>query len=180
MSESAVSAVQSNASDSSAGECFTVTPVTPTLATTARDDVSLGDPVTDSAALTGASGPAAGGTITFKLYGPNDCTTLAYTSAAVAVSGNGTYNTPAPQSVPSAAGTYYWVAEYSGNLPNTNATNHKTACTDANEDVVANAVAPSLTSAQTWVPNDSVTVSAPAAGGLAGTVSFALYPRAPC
>ena len=34
----------------------------------------------------------------------------------------------------------------------------------------------SLTTAQTWVPNDSATISAPAgSGNLAGTVSFALY-----
>ena len=42
-------------------------------------------------------------------------------------------------------------------------------------------MASSLTSAQTWVPNDSVTVSAPAgSGNLAGTVSFALYPSGDC
>ncbi len=39
----------------------------------------------------------------------------------------------------------------------------------------------SLTSAQTWVPNDSVTISAPAgSGNLAGTVSFALYANGNC
>ncbi len=42
-------------------------------------------------------------------------------------------------------------------------------------------VASSLTSAQRWVPNDSVTVSAPAGtGNLAGTVSFALYASIDC
>ena len=52
------------------------------------------------------------------------------------VSGNNTYNTPAPQFVPTAAGTYHWVAVYSGSLPNTNGTTHNAACTDTNEDVV--------------------------------------------
>ena len=183
-----------SSSDSTATECFTVNPVTPTLATTAGADVLLGNAVTDSATLSGAAtqpanpvinltntpGPAAGGTITFKLYGPDDCTTLAYTSPTVAVSGNGTYNSPAPQFVPTAAGTYHWVAVYSGNLPNTNSTDHNTACTDANEDVVVNTVPSSLTSAQKWVPNDSVTVSATAGGNLAGTVSFALYATDDC
>ena len=37
-----------------------------------------------------------------------------------------------------------------------------------------NAVASTLTTAQTWVPNDAVTVKAPAGGALAGTVSFDL------
>ena len=182
-------------SDSSASECFTVNPVTPSLATTAGADVSLGNAVTDSANLTGTAtqpaspvinltgtgGAAAGGTITFKLYGPGNCTTLAYTSGAVTVSGNGTYNSPNPQFVPTAAGDYHWVAVYSGNSPNTNGTTHNAACTDGDEDVTVTTVPSSMTTAQRWVPNDSATISAPAGtGNLAGTVSFALYASGDC
>lgn len=186
-----------SSSDSRASECFTVNPVTPTLATTAGPDVNLGSAVTDQATLSGAAtqpaspvinltgtgGAAAGGTITFKLYGPSTsgCGTLVYTSSAVTVSGNGTYNTPNPQHVPLAAGTYHWVAEYSGNLPNNNATTHNTTCTDTDEDVVVSTVASSMTTAQTWVPNDSATITAPAgSGALAGTVSFTLYSTGNC
>ena len=183
-----------SSSDSSATECFTVNPVTPALGTTASAGVNLGNPVSDTAALsgtatqpanpvinlTGTSGAVAGGTITFTLYGPNSCSTVAYTSPTVAVSGNGSYATPNPQFVPTAAGTYHWVAAYSGNLPNTNATSHNTACDDTAEDVVVTTVASSLSTAQTWVPNDSATVSAPAGGNLAGTVSFTLYPSTNC
>ncbi len=181
-------------SDSSATECFTVNPVTPTLATTAGPDVELGNPVTDEATLsgtvtqpanpvintTGAAGPAAGGTITFKLYGPDDCNTLAYTSPAVTVSGNGKYNTPSPQFEPTAKGTYYWVALYSGSSPNTLGTTHNADCKDADEDVVVKTVETKLTSAQTWVPNDSVTVSADAGGKMTGKVSFTLYSSSDC
>ena len=183
------------ATESAAGECFTVNPITPTLSTTAGADVNLGSAVTDSAALggtatqpatpvinlTGTAGPAAGGTITFKLYGPSDsgCGALVYTSPTVAVSGNNTYNSPAPQFVPATAGNYHWVAAYSGST-NTNGITHNAACTDTAEDVSVTSVASSLTSAQKWVPNDSVTVSAPAGGNLAGTVSFALYASSDC
>ncbi|WP_200948223.1 hypothetical protein [Nocardioides sp. Soil774] len=182
-------------SDSSATECFTVNPVTPTLATTAGPDINLGGTVSDSAALsgtatqpavpvinlTGTSGAPAGGTITFKLYGPGDCTTLAYTSAGVTVSGNGTYTTPNPQFQPAAAGTYHWVAVYSGSSPNTSGTSHNTACGDTDEDVVVNTVQSSMSTAQTWVPNDSATISAPAgSGNLAGTVTFTLYSTSDC
>jgi hypothetical protein len=180
--------------DSASTECFTVNAVTPTLATTAGADVLLGNAVTDSANLTGTAtqpanpvinltgtgGAAAGGTITFKLYGPGNCTTLAYTSAAVSVSGNGTYNTPAPQFVPGSAGDYHWVAVYSGNSPNTNSVTHNADCTDTDEDVSVTSVPSSLTSAQRWVPNDSVTVSASAGGSMAGTVSFELFANATC
>lgn len=185
-----------SSSDSRATECFVVNPVTPTLATTAGADVLLGNAVTDSATLsgtatqpadpvinlTGTGGSAAGGTITFKLYGPSadECGTLVYTSPTVAVSGNGTYNSPAPQFVPTAAGEYHWVAVYSGSSPNTNGTDHNTACTDADEDVVVTTVPSSLTSAQRWVPNDSVTVSATAGGAMAGSVAFALYATNDC
>jgi hypothetical protein len=183
-------------SDSRANECFTVNPVTPTLATTAGAGVLLGNTVSDSATisglatqpadpvinLTGTAGAAAGGTITFKLYGPSTtgCGTLKYTSAAVTVSGDGTYNTPNPQFAPAATGTYHWVAEYSGNLPNNNSTDHNTTCNDTNENVVVSSVPSSMTTAQTWVPRDSATVSASAGGNMAGTVSFELYASSDC
>lgn len=178
-------------SDSRANECFTVNPVTPTLGTTAGADVLLGNQVTDQASLsglatqpatpvinlTGTGGAAAGGTLTFKLYGPNDCTTVAYTSTPVAVSGNGNYNA---SFTPTAPGTYHWVAEYSGNLPNNNATSHNTTCNDSNETVVVNTVPSSMTTAQSWVPNDSATVTASAGGPLAGSVTFQLFASSDC
>jgi hypothetical protein len=182
-------------SDSRESECFTVNPVTPGLGTTAGPGVYVGGAVTDSAALsgtatqpanpviklTGTAGAAAGGTITFKLYGPGDCSTLAYTSATVTVSGNGTYNTPTPQFVAALPGTYHWVAAYSGNSPNTNGLTHNADCSDtAHEDVLVSTVASSMTTAQRWVPNDSATISAPAGGNLAGTVSFKLYASNDC
>ncbi|GAA6526545.1 hemagglutinin [Intrasporangium sp. DVR] len=184
-------------SDVTKGECFLVNPVDPTLSTTAGPDVVLGTAVTDSAALGGtapkptasvihttAPAPAtrtpAGGTITFKLYGPSSssCGSLVFTSTAVSVSGNNTYNSPTY--TPTAAGDYHWVAVYTGDSPNTNGKTHNATCTDTGEDVTVTTVASSLTSAQTWVPSDSVTVSAPAGGNLAGTVSFDFYTNGTC
>jgi hypothetical protein len=159
-------------------------------------DVFLGNAVTDSATLsgtatqpadpvinlTGTAGAAAGGTITFKLFGPSDtgCGALAYTSATVAVTGDNTYNSPAPQFVPAAAGNYHWVAVYSGNSPNTNGVTHNAACTDTNEDVTVQTVASSMTTVQRWVPRDSATISAPSGGNLAGSVLFELFASADC
>lgn len=45
---------------------------------------------------------------------------------------------------------------------------------------ISNCVASTLSSAQSWVPNDSVTISAPSGGALAGSVSFALYGSNDC
>jgi hypothetical protein len=183
------------ASESAVGECFTVNAVTPTLTTSAGDDKVLGQAVTDAATLTGttaqpaspvinltgATGAAAGGTITFQLYGPSDsaCGTLVYTSATVSVSGDGTYNSPAPQFVPAQTGNYHWVATYSGS-PNTNGITHNAACDDTGEDVNVSTVPSTMTTAQEWVPNDSATISASAGGSLAGTASFTLYPSSDC
>ncbi|HEX5017347.1 MAG TPA: hemagglutinin [Actinomycetes bacterium] len=183
-------------SDSRSSECFNVNPVDPTLSTTAGPDRLLGQTVSDTATLggtatqpadpvinlTGTGGAPAGGTITFKLYGPSDtgCGNLVYTSPTVAVSGNGDYTTPAPQFTPTQPGNYHWVAEYSGNSPNTNAKTHNAACTDTNEDVTVTSVASSMTTAQTWTPRDSATISAPAGGALAGSVLFEFFTNGTC
>jgi hypothetical protein len=173
-------------------ECFTVTPVTPQLATTAgAGPVVLGNPISDTATLTGTSnqpgtpainpttaGGPAGGTITFTAYGPNNCTTVAFTSAAVPVSGDGTYG---PVSfTPTAVGTYHWVASYSGNPPNTNGTSHNSDCSDAGEDVTVVAVPSSMSSAQSFIPNDSATISASQGGNLAGSVKFEVFESNNC
>ena len=183
--------------DSSLGECFTVNPVTPTLTTQAGAAVYLGGNVTDTATLggtatqptaaiihTGATPPAAGapagGSIVFKLYGPSTtaCGPLVYTSAAVPVSGNGQYS-PAPFA-PQAPGEYHWVAEYSGNLPNTTAQTHNTACDVANEDVMVNTIPTTMSTAQRWVPNDSATVTASPGGNMKGTVLFEFFTNGTC
>jgi hypothetical protein len=172
-------------SDGSTTECFVVTPVTPTLATSGGPDVQLGNPISDTATLTGTAnkpgtpvinpttpGGPAGGTITFTAYGPNNCTTVAFTSSPVPVSGDGTYG---PVSfTPTAPGTYHWAAVYSGDPPNTNGTDHNLTCTDANEDVVVTDTT-AATSAQSWLPNDTGTITSAGGAPLSGTLSIQLY-----
>jgi len=172
-------------SDGSTTECFVVNPVTPTLTTSAGPTVQLGNPISDTATLTGTSnepgtpvinpttaGGPAGGTITFTAFGPNNCTTVAFTSAAVPVSGDGTYG---PVSfTPTAVGTYHWAATYTGDPPNTNGTSHNTGCTDTGEDVTVTDTTTS-SSAQTWLPNDTATVASAGGAALNGTLAVQLY-----
>jgi hypothetical protein len=182
--------------DTAVNECFTVTPVTPALPTTAGPDVVLGNPVTDTAALSGTSnqpgspainplltGAKAGGTITFTLV-KADCTTLATGTGtnpqSVNVNGDGTYG---PVSfTPNAIGTYHWKAAYTPALgdPNNLASTFNGDCSDSNETVVVTSVASSMTSAQSFIPNDSATVSASAGGNLAGSVKFELFESNDC
>jgi hypothetical protein len=184
--------------DNGENECFTVTPVTPTLTTDAGDSVTLGQPITDTATLTGtanqpgtpvinpttAGGPA-DGTITFTLFGPSDtgCGPQVTDNGqpvtrTASVSGDGTYG---PVSfTPTAPGEYHWVASYDGDLPNTNGATHNAACNDPNEDVTVTSVPSLLETDQQFLPNDSATISATQGGPLVGEVTFQAFESTDC
>src|SRR5262249_197303 len=118
-------------------ECFTVNPVTPQLTTqVATGTVTLGNPISDTATITGTAnqpgspvinpitaGAAAGGSIPWNVSGPDSCSTLAAGPFTRTISGDGTYPTALQNAVsftPTAIGVYVFVASYSGNSPNTN------------------------------------------------------------
>ncbi|HEY7948343.1 MAG TPA: hypothetical protein VID75_11765 [Acidimicrobiales bacterium] len=110
----------------------------PIIVTTATN-AQVGSPITDTAALSGTSsdvksvqvnaqaitvGSPAGGTVVFNLFGPTDtnCTsTPIFTSTPITVNGNGTYG-PVSFTPTQGAGTYRWIATYSGDPNNNGAT----------------------------------------------------------
>jgi hypothetical protein len=176
--------------DDGVNECFTVTPVTPALSTQAgAGPIQLGNPISDTATLTGTAnqpgtpainpttpGAPADGTITFTAFGPNNCTTVAFTTT-VTVSGDRTYG---PVSfTPTAIGAYHWAAVYSGDPPNTNGTSHNLDCSDPSENVTVTTTT-AATSAQTWLPNDTGTVATVGGAALNGTLSIQLYSDGTC
>ena len=158
-----------------ANESVVVTQAGPTMTTQASSAVTLGGNVSDQATLAGGFNPT--GTITFTLYGPDDATcggAPVFTSAAIPVAGNGTYNSG--NFTPTTAGTYRWIASYSGDANNAAVAG---MCNDPNESVVVNKVSPTMTtqaSANVGLGN-SVSDTATIAGGTnpTGTVTFALY-----
>jgi hypothetical protein len=191
-------------SDSSETECFNVAPVTPTLTTQAGEDVVLGNPITDTASLTGTAkqpgddggsnpgqpdntyptinatnGAPAGGEITFTVVGPDSCdpSGLTVTGSPVAVSGDNPSYGPV-SALPTAIGEYTFIATYSGSSPNTNAAG-PTLCSDANEKVIVSGSA-SLSTAQRWLPNDTAHITSQAGTTLAGDVTFTLYNDGTC
>jgi hypothetical protein len=109
------------------GACEETPPegTTPELTTMATTPVTLGDPISDTATLSGATDDATG-TITFNVYGPDveDCSGEPAFTSVVDVNGNGVYssdptpNDPSDDFVPGAVGTYRWTAEYSGDENN--------------------------------------------------------------
>jgi len=165
--------------------------VTPTLTTQASGPIQLGGTISDTATLTGtankpgspvinpttAGGPA-GGTITFTVYGPNNCTTVAFGPTTVSVTGDGAYGSG--NFTPTAVGTYTFVASYSGDSPNTNAA-PATACPDTTgTETVLVTDTTGITTAQNWLPNDSATIASAGGSGLSGSVTLTLYDNGTC
>jgi len=190
--------------DDTSTECFTVTPVTPTLTTSATivstspfGDSNLPATISDTATLAlaanepGTGGPGndksinpatagspAKGNITFTAYGPNSCATVAMVATTVPVNGNGTYGVSFTPTLP---GTYTFVASYSGDPPNTNGV-PTSACPDTTgtEAVTARDTS-SVQSAQTWTPQDSATVTSGSTNAsLNGTLKLELFGSSDC
>ena len=146
------------AEDVSIGECFEVLPVPTSIVTVATVAAEIGDPIDDTATLSGAvtqpgdpiidgpAGAAAGGTITFTAYSDATCDTAVYTSV-IGVNGNGSYvasdgdadgdgipgEADDDEFVPTAAGYYYWIASYTPATGDPNNVGDSGECGDENE-----------------------------------------------
>lgn len=138
------------------------------LTTTATTTATVGDAISDTAHLTGVSANATG-TITFHLFSDSTCDTEVDTGLdPVDVDGPDDYNSGDVTGI--TPGTYYWTAEYSGDGSNSSAS---TECGDDNETTTVNRADSSVSTAQTLVPNDSVTVDPSSATGTADFYLFA-------
>jgi hypothetical protein len=186
---------KSIANGGTTSECFTVNPVQPDLTTSAGADVVLGNDITDTATLSGTamtpgtdgvgsdgsinatagSQSPAGGTISWTVDGPDNCTDsgLTVTGSGQTVSGDDDYTASA---TPTAIGTYTFVATYSGDSPNTLDAGPST-CPNTDEAVDVTGTA-GLSTAQDWLPNDTATLTGDA--NLNGTLTFTLYDDGTC
>jgi hypothetical protein len=194
-------------SDSSASECFVVNPRQPTLVTDAVDGpVAFGNPISDVVTLAntahkpGTGGPTgsngtinpttlggdATGDIIVKAYGPDSCSTVAFTSTAIAASGNGTYGGAgtAFEFTPTSPGQYIFVASYAGDSPNTlSVTEGTCAGAPEAEKVTVQQIPTEITTAPFAFPQDSATVKSSVGTDnlpAGGTLIFRLYDNATC
>lgn len=182
-------------SDSRPSECFSVDPKQPMLTTEATPTVVFPGALDDIAHLTGTAsqpgdpiingplGAAANGTITFTLHGPSptpDCTT-AIATRVVNVSGDGDYTASSGTGSGSldnlTPGTYYWIAVYSGDSPNT--LGASTSCGDLGEQGTVTDTTAVVTE-QNWLPNDKATITSGGGSALDGSVTFTLFDSANC
>jgi Cu/Zn superoxide dismutase len=153
-----------------ANESSVVNKAHPSVTTSATASVTIGSPISDTAHLSGATGDA-GGTITFHLFSDDQCQNEVDTGLSpVAVSGNGDYNSG--DFTPSAVGTYFWTASYSGDAKNLPVL---TACGDPGESSVVGKASSGISTGQEFFPQDTATISAGAGGLPTGSVSFKLF-----
>ncbi len=162
------------ASCGASGESVLVTNAATSL-TTAAAGATVGQPITDSATLSGGSSPT--GSITFDVYGPGDsnCSTSLFTST-VTVSGNKAYTSGS--FTPTSAGSYQWIASYSGD--STNAGVPAGSCSNASEASQVAKAGTFLVSqvSPTVAPvGSNIIDTATLAGGFnpAGSITFSVY-----
>jgi hypothetical protein len=151
-------------------EVSTVGKAGPALTTNAVSAL-VGQPIHDVAHLTGGSNPT--GTITWNVYASSDttcATPLNPQPSALKVTVSGATDYTSPDFTPSAAGSYQWVATYSGDANNTGAA---TTCGDPNEvSTVTNNAAPAITLQKVErIGSDSFT-HGPVTGGVGDTVDY--------
>ena len=155
-----------------ANESVVVNPATPTVTTNASDPVTVGGVISDVATLSGGFSPT--GSITFSLFDNDTCAGDPIFTSTVTVAGNGNYTSASFTTTH--AGTYHWIANYSGDDNNDATAN---GCNEENENVVVNPATPSIATSATLggQVGDLISDTATVSGGFnpTGTVTFKLY-----
>jgi len=171
--------------DGGGGETYTQTlsscsTATPALTTAASGPVTVGGAIHDTAHLSGGFAPVTG-TLSFDVYDSTCATKLGAVAATAAVNGAGDYDSA--NFSPTAAGTYKWVAHYSGDANNAKV---DTACGAAGETSTVTTTTPAiatLLSAGTVTTGASVHDSALLSGASAngtGAVTYSVYTNTAC
>jgi hypothetical protein len=146
--------------------------VTPTLTTNASANTTIGHQIRDTAKLTHGASPT--GTITFRLYGPDDdsCTGAPAFTSAKTVSGNGGH--PSDKFRPTVPGIYHWTARYSGDSDNAAVTK---PCSSPKESTWVEKASPVLSTQASLTNAGRILDTAKLTGGHnpSGELAFKLY-----
>jgi hypothetical protein len=157
---------------------------TPSLGLTGPSTGTVGTALTASSVTASlSSGASPGGTITFKVFGPQSsaptsCSSGGTTVGTASASGNGSYH-PSAGFSPAGAGDYWWYASYGGDSGNTAATS--TCGSGMAETAVAKASpslslsAPSTGKSGFAISASSVTGTLAAGSSPSGTITFAVF-----
>ena len=166
-----------------AAEPITVGKATPGVATTQEPASGVvGSTFKDKATVSGLFGAKPSGSVSWKLYANSKCEGSPVASdGPVSVTGNGAYTTPSGAS-PSPAGSYWWVATYSGD-----ANNKEAASGCAAEPITVGKATPGVATSQEPASGvvgstfkDKATVSGLFGAKPSGSVSWKLYANSKC
>ena len=135
--------------------------------------------------INGTTKPAAGGTITWALYGPDNCTTAVTLNATSATVSGQRAPIPRPRRRATSASRQRRSARTRSSPPTRETRRTRTAWrrrpvrvpVNGTEHIVVSGNA-STVSAQRWLPNDRIVVSGDA--NLNGTLTVTLYPSSNC
>jgi hypothetical protein len=162
-------------------ETLVVNKAQPSIVTSASAPVTIGESISDTATISGLVSPDGTGSITFTAYAPNadgladtTCSTSVFTQTVPGVNANGTYGPVSftPSGVaPQIAGTYEWVASFSGDGNNLSTS---TTCGDNGEQSVVYRHPTAVPTGQKVVISDFAKVGS-ASGTPTGTVDFLLF-----
>jgi uncharacterized repeat protein (TIGR01451 family) len=156
---------------------------TPSITTTQQPAAgAMGATYKDQASISGLNTPDGTGSITFQLYSAANCGgSVLDTETVSGVNANGNYTTPNGFAIQN-AGTYYWVASFSGDGFNNQATS---LCND--EPVVVSKASPAIVTTQqpaAGAIGATYKDKAALSGGLnydgTGSITFKLYSAASC
>jgi uncharacterized repeat protein (TIGR01451 family) len=145
---------------------------------TEATNATIGNPISDTATLSNMAPGGTGGSITFRAWNNSSCQGApVFTSQAFTANEDGVYG---PASfTPTAAGSYYWIASFSGNTANNGVSGN---CGDPGEVSVVAAASPGITTVQTPTVarfgdtlHDSAQLSN-FSGSSLGSVTFRLFP----
>ena len=138
----------------------------PSISTTVSNSgsIAFGGSATDAAVLTGAYDPT--GSVTFTAYSDSSCETQVFTSTDAVVG----FSATSGSFTPTAPGTYYWEAAYSGDAYNSGVSSY---CGASGETLVVGKETPSVATAFSFA-GQSITDTATLSGGYSpsGTVTF--------
>src|SRR3989441_1153805 len=159
-------------------EAGEVSKASPTVTTSATPQATAGGTISDQATLAGSSGPNATGTINFTVFGPNNttCTLPGTPGGSALVSGDGTYPSSAVPVV--LAGTYRWIASYTGDGNNNGFTTACNAFNEAGDAGIASLTlhdAPPIQATAGGTISDQATLAGSSGPNATGTINFTVF-----
>ena len=168
-------------------ETTTVEKASPGIATEATRPAIVGEKIKDVATLSGLVSPDGTGEVSFDLYKGEDCSEENFLetlgSADNPVNANGEYTSDEFDTTASGAGTYHWIAHFSGDSNNKPVDGE---CEDENETTVVEKASPEIATEATPTAivgekiKDVATLSGLISPDGTGEVSFDLYKGEDC